>query len=302
MDWSKAFELLKLCNTPATIYSPFPIFAISLFFISHKELSIHSFPVLLAGIVISLLLTFPSNLWNHCNDLKEDIAQGKKTILTQDISIKNAAIFISVLLYACAILFAYYLSNEFKRPIYIFSIIWMLATWWYSDSLILRKLIGLRLKDNYIGELIAYSIAMPMFTLSVWFVYSDLNPKGIIITIAIFLSSIAGLLLKDLKDISGDRKTGLKTFGVVFPPSQLIRYSCNIMILYYLIILNPFTLNFFSRGILIMFVPFIYFFKNSFFHMFKKCWILDVGDLKAIKGIGYSVYASVIFFGLSSFF
>jgi len=302
MDWSKAFELLKLCNTPATIYSPFPIFAISLFFISQKELSIHSFPVLLAGIVISLLLTFPSNLWNHCNDLKEDIAQGKKTILTQDISIKNAAIFISVLLYACSILFAYYLSNEFKRPIYIFSIIWMLATWWYSDSLILRKLIGFRLKDHYIGELIAYSIAMPMFTLSVWFVYSDLNPKGIIITMAILFSSIAGLLLKDLKDISGDRKTGLKTFGVVFPPSQLIRYSCYIMILYYLILLNPFTLNFFSRGILIMFVPFIYFFKNSFFHMFKKGWILDVGDLKAIKGIGNSVYASVIFLGLSSFF
>ncbi|MCZ7362092.1 MAG: UbiA family prenyltransferase, partial [Candidatus Methanoperedens sp.] len=209
MCWSKAFELLKLCNTPASIYSPFPLFAISLFLISRKGISIYDIPVLFAGIAVSLLLTFPSNLWNHCNDLKEDIAQGKKTILTQDTLMQKTALFIAVLLYACSLLFIYYLSNEFKRPIYLYALIWILTTWWYSDNLILKKVTGFRLKDHYMGELIAYGIAMPVYTLSIWLVYSDLNLIAIIITVAVFFFSISGLLLKDLKDISGDRKAGL---------------------------------------------------------------------------------------------
>jgi len=47
--------------------------------------------------------------------------------------------------------------------------------------------------------------------------------------------------------------------------------------------------------------PFVYFFKNTFIHMYKKNWNLDIGDLKAVKAIGYSVYASIIFLGLSAF-
>jgi 4-hydroxybenzoate polyprenyltransferase len=301
MCWRKVVELLRLCNTPATIYSPFPLFAISLFLISHKGLSIYDLPVLFAGIVGSLLLAFPSNLWNHCNDLKEDLAQGKKTILTQDNSMQKPAVFIAVLLYVLSLVFIYYLSNEFKRPIYIYSLLWVLATWWYSDNLILKKVIGFRLKDHYLGELIAYSIAMPMYTLSVWLIYSDLNLVGIIITVAFFFFNIAGLLLKDLKDISGDRKAGLKTFGVVFPASQLIKYACYLMAAFYLVMLNPFTLNSFGMGILILMLPFIYFLKNTFFHLQKKNWTLDAGDLKAIKGIGKSVYTTVIFMGLSAF-
>ncbi len=301
MCWSKTVELLKLCNTPASIYSPFPLFAISLFLISRKELSIYDLPVLFAGIAVSLLLNFASNLWNHCNDLKEDIAQGKKTILTQDNSMQKTALLIAILLYVCSMLFAYYLSNELKRPIYLYSLIWVLATWWYSDKLILKKMTGFRLKDHYMGELIAYSTAWPAHVLSVWLVYSDLNSISVIIAIAFLFFHISGLLLKDLKDISGDRKAGLKTFGVVFLPSQLVRYSCCLMVIYYLIMLNPLTLNSFGAGILILMLPFIYFLKNTFIHMHGKNWALDIGDLKAVKGIGNSIYASVIFIGLSAF-
>lgn len=300
MYWSKTVALMKLCNTPVTIYSPFPLFAISLFLISRKELSIYDLPVLFAGIVVSWLLAFPSNLWNHCNDLKEDKAGGKKTILTEDVSMQKKAIFIAVLLYACYLLFVYYLSNEFKRPIYIYSLIGVIITWWYSDNFVLRKAIGFRLKDHYLGELIAYSIAMPMYTLSIWLVYSDLNSKAIIITIAVFFFSISALLLKDLKDISGDKKAGLKTFGVVFLPSQLIRYSCYFMVLYYLALLNLFTL--YSFGTLIITIPFIYFLKNTFIHMYKKDWTLELGDFHALKCIGNSIYASFIFIGLSALF
>ncbi len=301
MGWRKAFELLNLCNTPTSIYSPFPFFAISLFLISRKGLAIYDLPVLFDGIVVSLLLIFAANLWNHCNDLKEDIAQGKKTILTQDSSMQKPALFIAVLLYANALLFAYYLSNEFKRPIYLYSLIWVLATWWYSDNLILKKVTGFRLKDHYMGELIAYSISWPMYTLSVWLVYSDLNSIAIILTVAFLFLSLSALLLKDIKDISGDRKACLKTFGVVFTPSQLIRYSCYLMALYYFIMLNPITINFLGIGILFMTLSFVYFLKNTFIYMYKKNWNLDTGDLKALKSLGNSILASVILIGLSTF-
>jgi 4-hydroxybenzoate polyprenyltransferase len=300
MCWRRTVALLKLCNTPVTIYSPFPLFAISLFLISRKELSIYDLPIVFTGIIVSWLLAFPSNLWNHCNDLKEDKAAGKKTILTQDVSIQKKALIIAVLLYACSLLFVYSLSIEFKRPIYVYALICVIATWWYSDNLILKKVIGFRLKDHYLGELIAYSIAMPMYTLSVWLVYSDLNSKGLIITIAVFFFSISALLLKDIKDISGDKKAGLKTFGVVFLPSQLIRYSCYLMVLFYLVLLNLVSLN--SFGILIITIPFIYFLKNTFIHMYKKDWTLEPGDFQAIKSIGNSIYISFIFIGLSAFF
>lgn len=298
MYWRNTVALIKLCNTPATIYSPFPLFAISLFLLSRKEFSIYDLPILLAGIIVSWLLAFGSNLWNHCNDLKEDIAAGKKTILTRDSSMQEKAVIISVLLYACSMLFVYYISREIGRPIYLYALIWIIITWWYSDNLIFKKLIGFRLKDHYLGELAAYSIAMPMYTLSVWLVYSDINSGAIVITLAVFFFSISALLLKDLKDISGDMKAGLRTFGVVFLPSQLIRYSCYLMLFFFLVLLNPFTLE--SSGTFIIAIPFIYFLKNTFIHMYKKDWTLDSGDFKALRSIGKSIYMSFIFLGVGA--
>lgn len=301
MSWREYVKLLKLFNTPPSIISPYPVFAVSLFLISSKGFYTSGLPILFTGIVVSLLSNYGSNLWNHCNDLKEDKAAGKKTILTQDITIKKNAQFIAVMLYAVSILLVYYLSLEFKRPIYQYFLIWALATWWYSDNLILGKVFGFRLKDHYIGELITYSVAWPAYTLSLWLIYTELNATAIILSIAFFFVSISGLLLKDIKDISGDKKAGLKTFGVMFYPSQLLRYSCYLMVLYYLVLLNPLTLKLFGMGILILLVPFVYFLKNTFLHMKSKKWIIELRDLNALKHIGISIYTSVIFMGLSSF-
>lgn len=303
MSWRSFLEIIKLCNTPASIISPIPFYAVSLFLISRQEFSIsEDIPILFAGIAVTLLSNFGSNLWNHCNDIKEDIAQGKRNILTHDHSMQKKAFIISVLFYALSLLYVYFLSIELKKPIYIFFSIWMLMTWWYSDSLILKRLLGFRLKEHYLGEFITYSITCPMYTLSIWLIYSDLNLKGILISFACLFIGLLVMLLKDLKDISGDRKAGLKTFGVTFLPSQLIKYACYLMVLYYFVMLNPFTLNFFGNGILMMCIPFIYFMKNTFFHMYKKNWALDSGDLKALKGIGISIYSSFIFLGLSIIF
>lgn len=297
----KIVELLRLCNTPASIISPFPFFAIAIFLISQDNYNNYGIYSLFIGIVVTLLSNFASNLWNHCNDLKEDIAQGKKTILTQDPSMKKIAILTAILLYLISIIIVYQISLEVKRPIYIYFLIWAIATWCYSDNLIFKKLTGFRLKEHYIGELVTYGIAWPMYTLSIWLIYSDITIICEIVLAAFFFFSISLLLLKDLKDISGDRKAGLMTFGVVFSPSKLIRYSCYLMIMYYFILLNPITVNLLNNRILIMIIPFTYFLKNTFFHMFNKNWTLDMGDLNAIKSVGYSVYASVFFLGFSMF-
>ncbi len=300
MGWRKTVRLLKLCNTPASIISPFPLFAITLFLISRKELSIYDAPLLFVGIVVSLFSNFASNLWNHCNDLKEDIAQGKETILTSSRAMQKTALFIAILFYTLSIIFVYTISIEFKRPIFLYFLVWVLATWWYSDNLILKKVIGFRLKDHYMGELITYSIAWPMYTLSIWLIYSDLNAAGLILALSFSLLSVSALLLKDLKDISGDREAGLKTFGVIFPPSQLIKYSCSLMVLYYFIMLNPVSLNLFGIGILVIAFPFFYFLKNTFVHMYKKNWALEIGDIKALNCIGTSIYVAVLFIGLGA--
>ncbi|VVB54529.1 1,4-dihydroxy-2-naphthoate octaprenyltransferase [uncultured archaeon] len=295
-------ELLRLCNNPTSIISPFPFFAIAIFLISHKNLSYSEIPFLIIGIVVTLLSNSASNLWNHCNDLKEDIAQGKKTILTQDPSMQKIAIIFAILLYIISLILVYKISLEVEKPIYIYFLIWAIATWCYSDNIIIKKVTGFRLKEHYIGELVTYGVAWPMYTLSIWLIYSDITITGEIIILAFFFFSISLLLLKDLKDISGDRKAGLMTFGVVFSPSKLIRFSCYLMVVYFFIILNPITMKYFNNGILIMIVPLAYFSKNTFVHMYQKNWILDIGDLKALKSLGISVYASVIFLGLSVFF
>lgn len=302
MCWRKAVEILKLCNTPISIISPFPIFAISLFLISHNGFSILDLDILLMGILVSLFSIFGANLWNHCNDLREDIEQGKKTILTDDINMQKIGLIAAIIFYLCTIIFVFYLSIKLERPIYLFFLIWFFFTWWYSDNIFLKKVIGFRLKDHYKGELLTYSIAWPMFTLSIWLIYSVLNLAGITLALAFFFFGIGGMLLKDLKDITGDKIAGLKTFGVIFLPSQLIRYSCYSMILFYLVLFNPIAVNFLGIGIFIMVLPFGYFLKNTFVHLYRKNWALDRKDLKAIKGLGQSIYSSIIFIGLSSFF
>ncbi|MFZ3383344.1 MAG: UbiA family prenyltransferase [Candidatus Methanoperedens sp.] len=294
-------ELLKLCNTPTTIISPYPFFAIAIFLISQKNFNYNGISFLFIGITVTLLSNFASNLWNHCNDLKEDIAQGKKTILTQEPYFQKIAIIIAIFLYITSILIVYRVSLDVGRPILRYFLLWALATWCYSDSLIFKKLTGFRLKEHYLGELLTYGIAWPMFTLSTWLIYSDITSTCIIILAAFFFFSISGLLLKDLKDISGDRKAGLKTFGVIFSPSKLIRYSCYLMFMYYFIVFTTITMNIFNTGILIMIIPFYYFLKNTFIHMYKKNWALDFGDLNALKSLGYSAYASVFFLGFSAF-
>jgi len=152
------------------------------------------------GIVVSIISSFASNLWNHSNDVNEDIAQGKKTVLTQNYVSYKTTVVLSIALYIISIISVLYLSILLIKPIYYFFLPWSIITWWYSDNIFLRKIFGFRLKTHYFGEIITYGIACPSYTLSIWLIYSDLNYQGIAVALA-FLGGI--FYLGGMKEMTG---------------------------------------------------------------------------------------------------
>jgi len=296
-------EIIKLCYTPYSLFSPIPFFAIVIFLLSYKFDDLVAFPILslTAGVGVCLLSSFASNIWNHTNDLNEDLAQGKKNALTQKIISYRYAVILSLILYILSLIIVYYISIKVGRPVYLFFLIWTLITWWYSDNIFLGKIFGFRLKTHYVGELITYSVAYPIYTVSIWLIYSNLNTTGLVLALAFLFFGISVVLLKDLKDISGDRQAKLKTFGVVFSPSKLFQLSCIFLLLYYIVILNSIALNIFSRSILLIVIPFFYFMKNTFWYFTKKNWILEAGDIKRIKIMVITTYFSIILLGAGVF-
>ncbi|MDY6965145.1 MAG: UbiA family prenyltransferase [Halobacteriota archaeon] len=296
-----ALGIIKLCFIPRSTFYVMALFSISLFFISigsFYSLDIPSFYLLMNGIGVALIPNFGSNLWNHSNDIKEDIARGKNNVLTEGLVKRRTTIILALFLYLISIGLVFYLSLNLDRSIFAFFIIWCFVTWWYSDNLILKSIFGFRLKDHYIGELITYSIAWPSFTLSIWLIYSDLNLKGITLALIFLFYGISGLLLKDLKDISGDREAGLKTFGVVFPPSRLLYLSSIFLIFFYISIIASTGLNIFNLGSLLVVIPFILFMIGTFLHFHRKSWELDVEDYKPVQNMMLTTYASLVLFGI----
>ncbi|MCG7850843.1 MAG: hypothetical protein MIO93_16920, partial [ANME-2 cluster archaeon] len=106
---------------------------------------------------------------------------------------------------------------------------------------------------------------------------------------------------KDLKDIKGDREAGLKTFGVIFPPSKLIKISCRFLIFYFLLIVLAINFKIFNYNSFLIIVPFIYLLKNTFLHFQSKNWTIEFSDLNNIKAMMVSVYSSIFILGFANF-
>ena len=191
--------------------------------------------LLITGVVVSLISCSASSLWNHTNDIKEDTLQEKKTVLTQKFVSYKTTTIISMFLYGISMIIISYMSIMLEKPIFIFFSIWLIITWLYSDNIFMGKIFGFRLKTHYIGEIITYGIAYPSYTLSIWLIYSDMNISGIAVALVFMFLGLSGVMIKDLKDISGDRKAGLRTFGVKFIPSKLLHTSCIFIVLYYIL-------------------------------------------------------------------
>jgi 4-hydroxybenzoate polyprenyltransferase len=299
----KILLIIEQSFIPFSIFAPIPFFCFTLFFISTKftEISIGKIYILFIGILISLFSSGASCFWNHTNDLEEDAKNNKKTLISENIISHNEAIIISLFLYLISIILVIYASIFLNRPIYIYFTLWVIITWWYSDNIFLKKITGIRLKTHYLGELLTYGVAYPAYTMSMWLIFSDSFITGMVLSLIFLCFGIAAVLLKDLKDIKGDREAGLKTFGVIFPPSKLIKISCNFLIIYFLLIIIATNFKIFDSNSFLIMVPFLYLLKNTFVHFRSKNWIIEFTDFNNIKAMMVSVYSSIFILGFVNF-
>jgi len=296
--------IMQLCITPSATLYFYPLFSIVLFFIANGflyPLDVSHFYPLILGIGIALFSIFGTNMWNHSNDIREDMAHGKNNVLTQGLVKRRTIMILAIIFYMISLVTIYILSEMLNRPIFPFFLIWCVVTWWYSDNFIFKKIFGFRLKDHYVGELVTYIIACPTFTFSIWLIYTDMDVRGLALALIFVFYGISGLLLKDLKDISGDRAAGLKTFGVVFLPSQLLFLSSILLILYYLSIITFTVLEIFNIGSLLVVIPLVLFISGTFTHFHRKGWELEKNDYKPVQNMMLTTYASLFLFGIGNF-
>ncbi|CAD7775762.1 1,4-dihydroxy-2-naphthoate octaprenyltransferase [Candidatus Methanoperedenaceae archaeon GB50] len=292
------YGVAELCLTPRSIFSPIPYFAIFLYLLS---INTHTFTLqclraLSWGVLFTLVGVSASNLWNHTNDLEDDIIAGKENLLTEGQMSKRSALALSTLLYASSIALSLHLTHTLGRDIWMPLLIWAVITWLYSDKIFT----GARLKSHYIGELLTYIVAYPCFTLTTWLIYSENLLQGMVVASAFAFLGVSGVLLKDLKDISGDRRAGLRTLGVIFPPSTLIHASCILLMLYYLTLIISGITSIFSIGTLLILIPFAYYMKKTFLHFTRKNWRLSEGDHIPIGAMMMTTYGSLLLLGVGS--
>ncbi len=186
--------------------------------------------------LIAVAFTFTSqagiNLWNHFNDVEEDVLAGKVNVLTENPEIRAFAAFLSIFLYVLAFIILYIFSDDRKFAVLAFLVV-SAVTLAYSD----RKVLGCRrLKNHYVTEVLTYLLSVPLYTLAVWTIFSPVNARAAAVAAFMTPFALSGTFLKDIKDVSGDEKAGLKTLAVVFPPSTLLKVSVALLWCYYVLL------------------------------------------------------------------
>jgi 1,4-dihydroxy-2-naphthoate octaprenyltransferase len=286
-------NLIKLSAKPATIIYPYPIAALLAFSLSGTLNVIY----LIKAIAFSFIFYAGVNLWNHVNDVEEDIKGGKKTIITENPKIRKLTALISAVLYVTSFVLAFIWIVDW-RGIAAF-VPAALATWIYSDKIFFGKKIR-RWKDHYITEILAFIIFFPAFFSMLWTIFAPLSLRGLAFSMTMTLFMFSGAFLKDLKDITGDRLAGLKTLGVVFSPETLLKASSTMLIFYYFSIvifsyleLLPFA-SFFS-------VVFFFGFGYTLSHFYTENWKVSGKSIKPLEVMYYSNLGSLLMLIFSGF-
>jgi len=235
---NKLLAVLRLSAKPATIFYPYPVLALIVFSLSGTN----DFLSLIRAIVFSFIFYSGVNLWNHVNDVKEDIMGGKKTVITENPRIRRI---LSVTVPV------QYLVSLWLVVIWVRDLIGVVAfilaffvTWVYSDRILIGKIIK-RWKDNYLTELLSFVTFFPSFTLVLWTFFRPVSYTGIALAVTMTFFLLSGTFLKDIRDITGDSKAGLRTLGVVFSTETLVKASFLMLILFYLSISLFTVLGFF---------------------------------------------------------
>ena len=279
-------SLIKLSAKPSTIIYPYPIAALLAFSLSGT----YDIVLLLKAIAFSFIFYAGVNLWNHVNDVDEDIKGGKKTVITENLRLRNKFAIIPASLYVISFFLAILWSVD-GRGIVAFAAA-AFVTWVYSDRIFIGKKIR-RWKDHYITETLAFVIFFPAFFSMLWTIFAPLSLRSaaFLITLTFFMLSVVSP--KDIKDITGDSLAGLKTLGVVFSPESLLKTSFLMLAFYYTSILVFSILRIFplfSVLSTLFFIGVIYNIK----HFLNRNWEITSKSVKAFALMYYSNLGSLI--------
>lgn len=291
---SHLWALLRLSARPATIIYPYPIAALIAFSFSDA----FNVTYLIRAIIFSFIFYAGVNLWNHVNDVKEDIAGGKKTVITENPDLKEIFIIIPILLYIISFVLTIIWSFDTRGIIAFLAA--SFATWIYSDRIFLGKKFG-RWKDHYLTETLAFIIFFPSFFSTLWTIFKPLSMEGVAFSLILSLFLLSGAFLKDIRDIAGDRLAGLKTLGVMFSSEFLLKLSFSMLLCYYILILI-FSLwlkllPFFSSLSILFLLGFGY----TLLHFLREDWEINSKSIRPLHVMYYSNLGSLLMLIFSGF-
>lgn len=300
--WTNALGVLVLANTPRSVFSPIPAFALSIFFL-YRPFSVASLSLAtcISGVAFSVLSVWGANLWNHVNDLEEDRLSGRDTVLTRGELAPHVAAAVALVFYAASVAtctFGPVVSRNLALPM---AITFCLVTFLYSWRR-LRPLHGMRLKEHWAGEIAVYAIAIPAHTMALATIYAPADARSLAITVPIFAYLFAGLLLKDLKDISFDDAAGHRTLGVVFPAVGLLRGACILLLAFYAGAAALSAFGVVGRGGLIVNACAAAFLFGVAIPLRRRGWGLSTEDSSRINLLVKSTYIALPVWGIGSVF
>jgi len=286
-------EILRLSASPPNIIYPIPLLPLLVYFQS----SCDNVFALIYIIVFSSIFYAGINLWNHVNDVPEDILAGRRNVLTENPKVRKITTILSILLYVVASIMAVLKMKD--RIGLLFYAIVAFVTWIYSDRMLLGRLVR-RWKDYYVTELLAFILAIPFFTLTLWCMLDVLSIKALVLAIAMTFLMMAGIFPKDLKDATGDELAGLKTMAAVFRPSTLIKLSFLMIWLYYVTIAIASLTGIFSPINSMALLPALMLIKPTIV-LHKRSWRIDTKSIIYMRYLVYSSLTSLTLFVISSY-
>jgi len=297
----KPLQIFKLGYVPPHISL---FLAITVFFASLHESNFFYEPfraILIIGIS-AVPVTGGIMLLNNANDVVEDRLKGRENILTEGQINPTYVIILASFFYIISNLYVVYISLSVKRYAFVPFLIFSLLTWWYSDKKIMKKITGVRLKEHYIGELLTYIVSFPAFVTAFWLIFNDLDYRGLTFIFAFTFLGMFYVSIKDIKDISSDRKAGLKTIASILGPNKLLKIGCWMLLPYYISFFMSVFVGILETIYLILVIPFTIFLHSSFIPFWSEDWKISVKIKSNIKVLIISTYTSLFFIAISALF
>ena len=216
-------KVIKYSAKPPNIIFPFPLvpFAIGIF---AGNISDVIYPIALTYIFYPAV-----NLWNHINDAEEDFAAGKDNPF---INKREKVVGYILVIFLYILSFIYVINFSKSYGIFLFSIA-ALMTFLYSDNKVTR----LRLKRHYATELLVYILTVPAYILALFDLVKPVNYYALMLTLTLSLLLLSTVIIKDFKDMSEDKRAGLKTLPLVFSPSTLLKISFSLVTGYFVMMI-----------------------------------------------------------------